>query len=63
MTIHNTLSSTPFSSLAKTPATEKAASSNSSGAAAKSQPAAALAQPAQPAAGTGLVGHLVNTTA
>ncbi|MBC8749046.1 hypothetical protein OKW43_002407 [Paraburkholderia sp. WC7.3g] len=65
MTIHNTLSSTPFSTLANTPATEKPASSGSSstGAAPKSQKNAALAQPAQPAAGTGLVGHLVNTTA
>ncbi|RZF28705.1 hypothetical protein EVC45_16110 [Paraburkholderia sp. UYCP14C] len=63
MTIHNTLSSTPYSSLAKTAATEKASSSSASGAAAKSQPAAALEQPTPPAAGTGLVGHLVNTTA
>ncbi|MEX3898107.1 hypothetical protein [Paraburkholderia sp. BR10954] len=63
MTIHNTLSSTPFSTLAKTPATEKSASSSTTGAAAKSQQSSALAQPALPAPGTGLIGHLVNTTA
>ncbi|APA87097.1 hypothetical protein BJG93_14295 [Paraburkholderia sprentiae WSM5005] len=62
MTIHNTLSSTPFSPLANAPATDKpaSASSSSTGAAVKSQQSAALAQPAP---GTGLVGHLVNTTA
>jgi hypothetical protein len=63
MTIHNTLSSTPFSTQAKTPATEKSANSSSIGAAAKSQQSGAPVQPAQPAAGTGLIGHLVNTTA
>jgi hypothetical protein len=63
MTIHNTLRSTPFSTLTKTPATEKSTSSSSTGAAAKSQQSAELAQPALPAPGTGLVGHLVNTTA
>ncbi|WP_233803690.1 hypothetical protein [Paraburkholderia sp. HP33-1] len=63
MTIRNTLSSTPVSTLANTPATEKASSSGSFGAAVKSLQSAALAQPTQPAAGTGLVGHLVNTTA
>jgi hypothetical protein len=63
MTIHNTLSSTPFSTLANTPAKEKATNSSSTGAAVKSQQSAALPQPAQPAPGTGLIGHLVNTTA
>ncbi|MFP4893087.1 hypothetical protein [Paraburkholderia sp. EG304] len=63
MTIHNTLSSTPFSTLAKTPATEKSSSSGSTSAAAKSQQSSALQQPALPVPGTGLIGHLVNTTA
>ncbi|MGF6808941.1 hypothetical protein OKW30_004067 [Paraburkholderia sp. Clong3] len=63
MTIQNTLGSTPFSSLANKPATEKSASSSSTGAAAKSQQSAGLGQPALPAPGTGLIGHLVNTTA
>lgn len=63
MTIHNTLSSNPFSKVASTPATEKGANSGSTGSAAKSPQGAALTPPAQPAGGTGLIGNLVNTTA
>ena len=63
MTIQNTLGSTPFSTLANKSATEKTATSSSTGAAAKPLPSATLAQPAKAAAATGLIGHLVNTTA
>ncbi|EDZ99605.1 hypothetical protein BH160DRAFT_5098 [Burkholderia sp. H160] len=63
MTIHNTLSSTPVSTVANTPATEKSANSGTFSIPGKSPQSTTVAQPTQPAAGAGLVGHLVNTTA
>jgi hypothetical protein len=60
MTISGNLSSTPFSSLASTSASEKPATASKPGGIAQPQEGATAERPSLP---TGLVGHHVNTTA
>ena len=60
MTIPSNLSSTPFPSLASTPAAGKATTTSRPDAIAQPQEGATALKPSLP---TGLVGHNVNTTA
>ncbi|CAD6555774.1 hypothetical protein LMG28727_05996 [Paraburkholderia kirstenboschensis] len=63
MTVPSNLTSTRFSAVAPTQATEKPASTGSSASAAGTAQAKSSATQPQPSMPAGLVGHHVNTTA